>query len=138
MGDNLRFIVEGLGVVFVGIFGIIGNISGILWFSRKLIQKNFHQLMLSLAFCDLLYVLLSIFLFGLPSIFSNINKTSLYNNLVPVLLPSAQISLTGSIYLTLAIALERYTTVLPSILQDLTPMDCPHVHTSNSSLCRWL
>ena len=57
--DNLRFIVEGLGLVsnllmdlckfylflqvFVGIFGIIGNISGILWFSRKLIQKNFHQ-----------------------------------------------------------------------------------------------
>ena len=29
--------------MFVGIFGIIGNISGILWFSRKLIQKNFHQ-----------------------------------------------------------------------------------------------
>ena len=91
--DNLRFIVEGLGLVsnllmdfckfylflqvFVGIFGIIGNISGILWFSRKLIQKNFHQvrekvfirvskrsafssfqLMLSLALCDLLYVLL--------------------------------------------------------------------------------
>ena len=56
---NLRFVVEGLGLVsnflgvflqflsflqvFVGIFGIIGNISEILWFSRKLIEKNFHQ-----------------------------------------------------------------------------------------------
>ena len=29
--------------------------------------------------------LLSIFLFGLPSIFENMNKTSLYNNLVSVI-----------------------------------------------------
>ena len=32
--------------LLVGVFGVVGNTSGIIWFSRKLIQKNFHQLML--------------------------------------------------------------------------------------------
>ena len=68
--------------LFVGVFGVVGNTSGIIWFSRKLIQKNFHQLMLSLALCDLLYVLLNILLFGVPSIFKHITTTSYYNHMV--------------------------------------------------------
>ena len=68
--------------LFVGVFGVVGNTSGIIWFSRKLIQKNFHQLMLSLALCDLLYVLLNIFLFGIPSVFKHITITSYYNHMV--------------------------------------------------------
>jgi len=109
--EDFRFAVEGIGLLLVGIFGVVGNTSGIIWFSRKLIQKNFHQLMLSLALCDLLYVLLNIVLFGIPSVFKHFTNTIYYNHMVPFLLPVAQMCLTGSIYLTLAIAIERYTTV---------------------------
>ena len=35
----------------------------------KEVQKNFHQLMQTLAFFDLMYILLSMIMFGLPSIF---------------------------------------------------------------------
>jgi len=105
--EDFRFAVEGIGLLLVGVFGVVGNTSGIIWFSRKLIQKNFHQLMLSLALCDLLYVLLNIVLFGIPSVFKHFTNTIYYNHMVPFLLPVAQMCLTGSIYLTVAIAIER-------------------------------
>jgi len=109
--ELFRFVVEGIALVLVGVLGIIGNICCIFWFSQKVVQKNFHQLMLSLAVCDLLYVLLSIALFGLPNIVNSVSQSNLYMHLVPVFLPLAQIGLTGSIYFTLAITIERYTTV---------------------------
>ena len=53
--------------VLVGLLGILGNISLICVFSKK--KKNFHRLMLVLALYDILYILMSLIIFGIPNIF---------------------------------------------------------------------
>ena len=97
--------------MFVGCFGIVGNTISIVWFSRKIIAKNFHQLMLALAAFDLVYVCLSIIIFSMPSLIPSLWTNSTYLHMIPMLLPMAQVGLSVSIYFTLAIAVERYRTV---------------------------
>ena len=63
-----------------------------------------------LASYDLLYLVLAMIMFGLPQLAPFIQQTRLFLHLIPHLLPLAHISLTGSIYFTLAITIERYTT----------------------------
>ena len=97
--------------IIIGCFGIFGNSFAIFLFSQKKFQKNFHLLMMCLASSDLLYLVLAMVMFGLPQFFPFIQDTRLFLYLIPHLLPLAHISLTGSIYFTLAITIERYTTV---------------------------
>ena len=56
--------------VTVGALGIMGNITLIWLFSKK--KKNFHHLMLTLALYDLVYIFMSVILFGLPNIFQRL------------------------------------------------------------------
>ena len=86
--DLLQYLVEGILLVSVppsltlchslilselqvlfGAIGCVGNIMCIIIFSQKIVQKSFHHLMLSLAIFDLLYILTSIMLFGLPTLY---------------------------------------------------------------------
>ena len=76
-----------------------------------MVQRNFHHLMLFLAVFDLIYVCLSITIFSMPSLFPSLWTSSTYLHMIPILLPMAQVGLSGSIYFTLAIAVERYCTV---------------------------
>merc|ERR1719206_32498 len=68
--------------------------------------------MVFLAIFDLLYIIMALLLFGLPEIYNGMRALAWYARMVPVLLPLAQIGLTGSIYLTVAISIERHTTVV--------------------------
>jgi len=111
MNSTFRFLVEGLALTVIGLLGVLGNSLCIIWFSRKAAQRNFHQLMQCLAGFDLMYVSLSIIMFGVPSILTSVANTTEFKWLMKICLPFAQIGITGSIYMTVAIAVERYTTV---------------------------
>ena len=74
-------------------------------------MKNFHQLMIALSCFDLLYVAMSIMIFSIPTIFPTIWSSTIYLYVITICLPIAQVGMSGSIYLTVAIAVERYSTV---------------------------
>eukprot|EP00095_Tigriopus_kingsejongensis_P007527 maker-scaffold103_size370364-snap-gene-2.27 protein:Tk07527 transcript:maker-scaffold103_size370364-snap-gene-2.27-mRNA-1 annotation:"fmrfamide receptor" len=104
-------IIEGYLLTSMGLIGLIGNTLAILVFSRQRVQKNFHALMVTLAVFDITYILVSIAVFALPQFSVWYKQSGLYYYLLPWILPLAQIGLTGSIYFTMAITLERYFTV---------------------------
>ena len=55
--------------MLVGLIGLLGNSLAIFWFYKKMFQRNFHQLMLTLAIYDIIYVILAIFIFALPNLY---------------------------------------------------------------------
>ena len=100
-------------MLFVCIAGLIGNIAAIFSFSkqRKRSQKNFYTFMLYLAVYDLLYILVSIFVFVLPQFSSYYKDNGPWMYVLPWGIPIGQVSMTGGIYFTMVICLERYLTV---------------------------
>ena len=109
--DVFAFCVEGIFLLIIGILGIIGNVMAIVVFARHTLQKNFHALMLSLSAFDLIYITASILIFSIPQFSDNYKDSGVYYYVLPWVLPMAQVGLTGSIYFTMAITVERYVTV---------------------------
>ena len=104
------FILEGILIILFGLIGIFGNISLIRLFWKKDMKLNFHQLMISLAITDTIFILLSIAMFSLPEICKDY-KIQYFFHMIPFAIPMMQVVLTGSIYFTVCISIERYLTV---------------------------
>ena len=104
----ISFLLEGILQLMISSFGIFANTASIIILSRKALKNFFNQLLVVLAVYDLVYcvtvLLESLSKLGVPS--------NTYNLLFPYLLyPLNSISMTGSIYMTIAIAMERYIAV---------------------------
>ena len=67
--------------------------------------------MLSLCLYDLVYLISSMMIFSLPLLMPSLVMSVRFTYSIPYLLPLAHIAMTGSIYTTMAIAIERYITV---------------------------
>ena len=102
---------EAILVLITGSVGLFGNCILIYWFFKLNRKLNFHYLMLTLAAYDTIYVLLCILVFAIPKLFQNYNTDVYYYYLVPKAIPIIQVALTGSIYCTGAISVERYLAV---------------------------
>jgi len=101
-------------MLVVCIAGLMGNVAAILVFGKsKKTQKNFYTFMFYLAVFDLIYVIMALWLFVLPqfTITSPFMKDGMWYYIVPFAIPIGQISMTGSVYFTAAITIERYLTV---------------------------
>ena len=98
--------------MIIGTFGIIGNVLAIVMFSRQLLQqKSFYGLMLSLAAFDLLYITTSFFVYGIPPHSDEYKSSAIHKCSLPWIRSLTKIAMTGNIYFTMAITIERYVTV---------------------------
>ena len=98
-------------ILVVGVAGICGNISAIVVFSKRRHQRNFHTFMLCLAIVDLLCIIELFLLVSLPQLLHAYKTSGAYYYVTPWVVPFAQVSIAGSIYLTIAVTMERYLTV---------------------------
>ena len=108
---SIKFVIEGMLILIIGVIGMFGNTMGIAMFSGlKERQLKFHRLMILLFVYDNAYILLSILVFSLPQL-NEVYKVKYLKYVAPTVLPLVHISLTGSVYSTVAISLERYLVV---------------------------
>ena len=110
LSDQVKFIIEGILLLVVGIIGLFGNTVCIIMFSRLRLQLKFHRLMILLFVYENIYLMFTLLVFSVPQLSENYRSRFL-KHLVPIILPVVQIALTGSVYTTLAISLERYLVV---------------------------
>ncbi|CAB4065556.1 unnamed protein product [Lepeophtheirus salmonis] len=110
--EFFKFFVEGVCTALLGLFGIIGNVVSIKVLSSKELEMlpTFRHLLKMLAGFDATFLVFALTLFCFSSL------SEYYDNfvrpwLLPFLLPLLQIALTGSVWTTTAVSLERYLTV---------------------------
>ena len=104
----LSFLLEGVLQFIISCLGILGNTVSLYILTRKELHSFFNQLLTGLVIYDLVYLLTmmlgSLRKFGVQS--------DLHIVLFPyVLYPMNAISMMGSIYMTMAVGMERYIAV---------------------------
>ena len=106
---------EILFAFLVAIMGLIGNTTIAIFFLRKRCHVNFHRLVIMLSIYDNLSIIMNLSLFIVPNLLrtsGNVHQiVEKENYLIPFVYPVLEIALTGSIYFTLAITIERYLIV---------------------------
>ena len=108
---NIGYIFEVILVSVFGLFGVLGNALLIINFSKTNKKVNFHKLMITLAVYDTLYILLCFVAFAIPEISNDYKTFGFHHYIAPRAVPLMQVTLTGSVYCTVSISLERYLTV---------------------------
>lgn len=100
------YIFDGVCVSVFGVFGMLGNVLTLCVLSRPKFKDCFHKLLFSLAFFDSLFILFG----GINYSFRGFEAGSkIFTLLFPALIyPLSWIGLTGSIFMTFAISIERF------------------------------
>ena len=96
---------DGVLVSVIGAVGLLGNCMAIFVLARKDIRDLFHRLLLALAAFDLMYIVFG----GVNYTFRGFSADSdIFTYLFPyVIHPFSHISLAATIFMTVAITIER-------------------------------
>jgi len=116
---EIEFWMLGVAVPMITLFGLVGNITIVVLFIMNKICKSstLSGLIIGLAVLDSIFLVLCTFVFSLP-ILSSFYHDWVYPHVLPTLLPFTSIALTGSLYGTIALSVERYLHITNSVHQD--------------------
>jgi len=113
---NLRttaaFIIEGVLLPILATFGIVGNLLCVWTFNKKDVElkPSFANLLKCLSIFDTVFLVCILLQYSLPTL-SEEYYIWVLPYITPYTLPIIHISLTGSVYSVVAVAVERFITV---------------------------
>lgn len=110
------FVVYGIFVNLIGLFGIFGNAISMIILSRPQMKSSINYLLIGLARCDTVLIIIAVLIYGLPAIYTYTGalfdyKFIVYPKTIRYLYPLACIAQFVTVYLTLTVTLERYIAV---------------------------
>ncbi|XP_031844318.1 FMRFamide Receptor [Nomia melanderi] len=110
------FIICGVLINVIGLFGIFGNAISMIILSRPQMKSSINYLLIGLARCDTILIVISVLIYGLPAIYAYTGllfdyKFIVYPKIVRFLYPLSCMAQIATVYLTLTVTLERYIAV---------------------------
>ena len=117
--DVARVWIQGIFLGVIGVFGLVGNIGAVIYFSlKKNYKRTFEALMLWLAIWDNIFIACALMAYAIPEFlyyqgFEN-GEFSAYT--IPWLVPIAQLASTCNVLFTMAISIERYFVICKPLL----------------------
>lgn len=113
---TLGFWLNGVGIMWIGMMGIFGNIASIRVLSHKQMRSSPNFILIALASSDLILIVTSILLFALTTVYPYTGYMKRYffttsPKLAGITYPLAMIAQTISVYMTFLISFERYIAV---------------------------
>ena len=116
----LSFLLDGVFRFIISSLGICGNAASIFILTRRELHGFFNQLLVVLVMFDLVYLITTM----LESMVKLGIESDIHTYLFPYLLyPLNAISMMGSIYMTMAVGLERYIAVYHPIEYSMVAND---------------
>ncbi|XP_014479697.1 PREDICTED: FMRFamide receptor-like isoform X2 [Dinoponera quadriceps] len=114
--DLYDFIIYGVLGSLIGLFGIVGNTISIIVLSRPKMKSSINYLLVMLAISDNTLIIISILILGLIKINKYTGLLFLYKFIVypkisKLLYPLICMAQMTTVYLTLAVSMERYIAV---------------------------
>eukprot|EP00095_Tigriopus_kingsejongensis_P002753 snap_masked-scaffold138_size318692-processed-gene-2.1 protein:Tk02753 transcript:snap_masked-scaffold138_size318692-processed-gene-2.1-mRNA-1 annotation:"hypothetical protein CAPTEDRAFT_228436" len=114
---TFEFVVHGLLILSIGLFGIIGNIVCLVVLCQRKMRNTINCLLIGLAIADISLITTAWLMFSLPAfqiyferrLFTKV--TDIYQHSTPFVYPVGMIAQTASVCLTVTITMERYLVV---------------------------
>lgn len=109
--EDIQYALEFVALLVVGGIGVLGNIAAIVMFGNLKNQLNFHRLMITISIFDNAYIVLNLAIYSFPYVSEKYRYGDTYCYILLIAGPFKYVALTGSIFSTMAISIERYLVV---------------------------